>query len=93
MSDIFGGASAGPAGSNISDYTSLVPGSKGADPTLLQNVGTQAQDFSDTYKSIAGGLLPPQPQMKPLQMPQQRPQVQLQQQDLLTGVRGMGGNK
>jgi hypothetical protein len=31
--------------------------------------------------------------MQPLQMPQQRPQVQLQQQDLLGGVRSMGGNK
>jgi hypothetical protein len=93
MSDIFSaGASAGPVGSNISDYTSLVPGSKGADPSLLQNAGLQAQGFSDAYKGIAGGLQPQQ-QMQPLQMPQQRPQVQLQQQDLLGGVRSMGGNK
>lgn len=92
MADVLGAASAaGPVGSNISDYTSLVPGSKGV-PSTMQNIASQANDFSSTYKDIAGGLTPQQPmQFNPLTP--MRPQVQLQQQDLLSGVRGMGGNK
>ena len=58
----------------------------------LQNIASQAQDFSDTYKSIAGGLMPQQ-QMQFNKLTPTQPQIRLQQQDLLSGVRGMGGNK
>lgn len=99
MASILGG-SVGPMGSNISDYTNL-PNTLGIGPVAsgqqyAQMLNPQSsflsglQGAGDAYKNVTKNLQ----QQKPMEMMQLAPMRQtgpLQQVDLLSLLRGMGG--
>lgn len=102
MANVFSG-SAGPVGSNVSDYTSLPntigigPVASGEayanmlqpQPSTFNQLGTALAGYGQVNKAMQG--LMPQPQVQPLQFQQMRAPVQLQQVDLMTLLRNMGG--
>jgi hypothetical protein len=107
MAGIFGG-SAGPMGSNISDYTSLpnAPGMQGMgpiasgqqygqflqsqQPSTLSQIGSGLANAGQSYKDISSMLAPQQPMQFNQLMPA-RPQVQLQQANLMDFLSMLGG--